>query len=41
MIWLNKDPYRIKSGVTCDKCDREVAIAYWFHHCKKCEQDFC
>lgn len=41
MNWLNANPYPGSVAVTCDKCNRDIAVAYWFHHCNACESDYC
>ena len=41
MTWLNAIPYPGATGVECDRCKRDIAVAYWFHHCYGCESDMC
>lgn len=41
MKWLNTNPYPGAVAVTCDICNQDIAIAYWYHHCYTCESDFC
>jgi len=41
MQWKNDNPYPGSVAVSCDVCSRDIAVAYWFHHCPSCQSDFC
>ena len=41
MVWRNDNPYPGAEAVSCDVCSRDIAVAYWFHHCASCQSDYC
>ena len=41
MRWMNTNPYPGAVAVTCDLCQRDIAVAYWFHHCDASQTDYC
>jgi hypothetical protein len=41
MQWKNDNPYPGSVAVSCDVCSRDIAVAYWFHHCPSCQSDYC